>query len=104
MKGECGMRLIDADKLYPDCMTKDGKLAISQSQLANAPAVNVKDEIAGAYNEGYMCGNKEAEKVKIKSTKDLINNIAGFDVSGIKPLPEYKDGITDAEQKGGKEE
>lgn len=36
---------------------------------------------------------------EIKSTKDLINNIAGFDVSGIKPLPEYKDGITDVEQK-----
>lgn len=34
------MRLIDADKLYPDCMTKDGKLAISQSQLANALTVN----------------------------------------------------------------
>lgn len=32
-----------------------------------------------------------AETVKIKSTKDLINNIAGFDVSGIKPLPEYKE-------------
>ena len=33
------MRLIDADKLYPDCMTKDGKLAISQSQIANALTV-----------------------------------------------------------------
>jgi len=33
------MRLIDADKLYPDCMTKDGTLAISQSQIANAPTV-----------------------------------------------------------------
>ena len=37
------MRLIDADKLYPDCMTKDGKLAISQSQLANAPVVEVPE-------------------------------------------------------------
>ena len=33
------MRVIDADKLYPDCLTNDGKLAISQSQLANAPTV-----------------------------------------------------------------
>ena len=32
-------RLIDADKLYPDCMTKEGTLAISQSQIANAPTV-----------------------------------------------------------------
>lgn len=34
------MRLIDADKLYPDCMTKNGTLAISQSQIANAPTVD----------------------------------------------------------------
>lgn len=30
--------------------------------IDNAPTVNIKDQIAGAYNEGYMCGNKEAEK------------------------------------------
>ena len=35
------MRLINADKLQPDCMTKDGKLAISQSQIANAPTVEL---------------------------------------------------------------
>jgi len=34
------MRCIDADKLYPDCMTKNGTLAISQSQIANAPTVD----------------------------------------------------------------
>lgn len=33
------MRTIDADKLYPDCMTKKGTLAISQNQIANAPTV-----------------------------------------------------------------
>ena len=32
-------RLIDADKLYPDCVTKKGTLAISQNQIANAPTV-----------------------------------------------------------------
>ena len=32
------MRLIDADKLQPDRMTDKG-LAISQSQIANAPTV-----------------------------------------------------------------
>lgn len=32
------MRLIDADKLYPDVLTNKG-LAISQSQVANAPTV-----------------------------------------------------------------
>lgn len=40
------MRLIDADKIYPDCMTKGGKLAISQSQLANAPTVEYTFEEA----------------------------------------------------------
>ncbi len=32
-------RLIDADKLYPDVLTNKGTLAISQSQVANAPTV-----------------------------------------------------------------
>lgn len=56
------MRLIDADRLYPDCMTKDGKLAISQSQLANALTVDTytEDDMSGAYNEGYSCGSREA--------------------------------------------
>ena len=49
------MRLIDANKLYPDCMTKDGKLAISQSQLANAPTVDLKD----IYQEGHYDGHLE---------------------------------------------
>ncbi|MBQ1182040.1 MAG: hypothetical protein IIX53_00005 [Phascolarctobacterium sp.] len=33
------MRLIDADKLYPDVMKADGSMAISQSQLAHAKTV-----------------------------------------------------------------
>lgn len=33
------MRMIDADKLRPDCLTKDGQFAISQSQIANAPTI-----------------------------------------------------------------
>lgn len=32
--------------------------------IDNAPTVDIKDQIAGAYNEGYMCGNKEAEKAR----------------------------------------
>lgn len=44
------MRLIDADKLYPDRMTKEG-LAISQTQIANAPTVDLRlmkcEECAG---------------------------------------------------------
>lgn len=33
-------------------------------EIDNAPTVDIKDQIAGAYNEGYMCGNKEAEKAR----------------------------------------
>lgn len=33
------MRLIDADKLYPDCISNKGGLAISQSQIANAETI-----------------------------------------------------------------
>ena len=32
--------------------------------IEKAPTVDIKDQIAGAYNEGYMCGNKEAEKAR----------------------------------------
>ena len=39
------MRLIDADKLYPDVMTQRGALAISQGQLAYAPTVCDIDEM-----------------------------------------------------------
>ena len=63
------MRLIDADKLYPDCMTKDGKLAISQSQIANALTVSerkqgewviVKDEKWGDNVKCPFCGKELA--------------------------------------------
>ena len=46
------MRLINADKLHPDCMTKDGKLAISQSQIANAPTV------VNEYTKGFADGER----------------------------------------------
>lgn len=40
------MRLIDADKLYPDCLTKTCRLAISQSQISAAPIVEYTFEEA----------------------------------------------------------
>ena len=36
------MRAIDADKLHPDIMTNDFRIAISQSQIANAPTLDIK--------------------------------------------------------------
>lgn len=38
------MRAIDADKLKPDCMTKDGRFAISQSQIANAKPIQTSTD------------------------------------------------------------
>lgn len=62
------MRLIDADKLYPDCMTKDGKLAISQSQLANAPTVE---------SEKVLVANVTFDEDKLKEIvkTDVIDKI-----------------------------
>lgn len=44
--------------------------------IDSAPLVDIKDQIAGAYNEGYMCGNKEAEKKERKG--EWINDFFGF--------------------------
>lgn len=54
-------RLIDADKLYPDCVTKKGTLAISQNQIANAPTVEYPF-YAEAYQTGYEEGKNETWK------------------------------------------
>lgn len=72
------MRLIDADKLYPDCMTKNGTLAISQSQIANAPTIEpekiIVSEIGKAYTRGFDTGietvRSEGEWVAITSCLD----------------------------------
>jgi hypothetical protein len=44
------MRLINADKIYPDVMTQHGALAISQGQLAYAETVNAISIPKGATN------------------------------------------------------
>ena len=53
--------------------------------IDNAPTVDIKDEIAGAYNEGYMCGNKEAEKARPQGewirTGSLGNGNAQYECS-----------------------
>ena len=41
------MRPIDADKLYPDCLTKEGTLAISQSQIANTTTIEPEQHEIG---------------------------------------------------------
>ena len=37
---------------------------VDVSDIDNAPSVDMEDELAGAYNEGYMCGSREAEKAR----------------------------------------
>jgi len=52
-------RLVDETIPYGGVAVNDMRELID-----NAPTVDIKDQIAGAYNEGYMCGNKEAEKAR----------------------------------------
>ena len=52
--------LKNALKEYKYCGFYDKVIEI----IDNAPTVDIKDEIAGAYNEGYMCGSREAEKAR----------------------------------------
>ena len=56
------MRLIDADKLYPDTLIANKGVAISQSQLAKAPTIQaipievldkIKEEIWVSRNTTY---------------------------------------------------
>lgn len=69
------MRLIDADKLYPDCLDKTGRLAISQSQIANAPTVSFM--ISPDYVTELQNHNKELikqlEEVEKPQGKWLFN-------------------------------
>lgn len=58
------MRLGDLDALKEQ-FTEGAYTSKGVRELIdNAPIVDIKDQIAGAYNEGYMCGNKEAEKAR----------------------------------------
>ena len=47
------MRLIDADKLYPNCVSNKGGLAISQSQIANAETVEQRTTAEWIRNENF---------------------------------------------------
>lgn len=49
--------------------------------IDNAPAVDIKDQIAGAYNEGYMCGNKEAEKARQQGEWKVYGRQGGIPIT-----------------------
>ena len=74
------MRCIDADKLYPDCMTKNGTLAISQSQIANAPTVEsrmfyVQETVNTILNR--CTGNTDIDKAFRNAARLVQNAIDG---------------------------
>ena len=68
------MRLIDADALKKaiekyrnlNCVSTSTIIGVRNVMylIDNVPTVDIKDELAGAYNEGYMCGSREAEKAR----------------------------------------
>ena len=68
------MRLIDADKLQPDRMTNRGTVAISQSQIANAPTVDVleqKTDLNEAVRIAYEQGRQDALEVLDKIRAEI---------------------------------
>ena len=78
------MRLIDADKLHPDCLTKDGKFAISQSQIAKAPTVEERPQ--GEWIHYLGCGVGKAmcsECGQLEESKNYCGN-CGADMRGEK--------------------
>lgn len=76
------MRLIDADALS-DLLVKTYETAPTEKALLfvalllknneQVPTVEAftKDDMAGAYNEGWMCGNREAEKARPQGYFDI---------------------------------
>lgn len=88
------MRLIDADKLYPDSVSiKGDRLCISQSQIANAPTVcdieQIRDKLI-SMSFRYLI-SRERGCIGIEEWTDRL--IKNSDV--LKVFEEY--------QKGGKE-
>lgn len=68
--------------------------------IDNSPSVDIKDEIAGAYNEGYICGNKEAEKARPQSSleRPLYKGVLFVDDYGINKVIEVdENGLITAE-------
>ena len=72
------MRLIDADKLKPDIFTKN-RLAISQSQIANAPTITAETQTNTA--EWILCKERlpeECEWVLVYAERDAFDDNGRF--------------------------
>ena len=77
------MRLIDADKLHPDSIGRKG-LAISQSQIANAPTVEYPEAIT------IKCDTEE-DKQKLVSALRNASARLEVRVEEEKPTGEWKE-------------
>ena len=73
------MRLIDADKLYPDVMKADGSMAISQSQLAHAKTV---EAIPKADYENRLKADMAAMLTEIQLEIEELENPLDYDFEG----------------------
>lgn len=58
-------RYIDADKLHPDKLTVGGSLAISQSQIAEQPTADVRENVRGEWQQEGNDYNVNAWKCSI---------------------------------------
>lgn len=72
------MRAIDADKLKPDCMTKDGRFAISQNQIANAKPIQTSTDAVSrqavlemAYDMSEIDGEHFTEPWMVVDVEDI---------------------------------
>ena len=71
------MRLLDANEL---------RTQFSSDEIYGPEEIKCIIDNAPTVEENLI-----TECEPMKPTKDLINNIVGFDVSKIKPLPEFKE-------------
>ena len=80
------MRLIDADKLYPDSVSiKGDRLCISQSQIANAPTVCDIEQIRAEIEENINYNKKmnyQGILAGLLLTLDIIDKHISGDMRG----------------------
>lgn len=66
------MRLIDADKLYPDSVSiKGDRLCISQSQIANAPTVCDLEQIGAEIDRIEINGQVDEHTLFVRSGEQV---------------------------------
>jgi len=88
-------RLPEEGKSVLVCIKTQGGISQFVSERFND---NIWSALVGRTPIAWKPLPEPYKEAKLKPTKDLINDIVGFDVSTIKPLPEYKESETENEQ------